>query len=336
MRARWATVVGRLLAISLPSALLGIAALEGILRLTGYTPHYMNADTFVASPDPDLVFALRPGFRGPYAGVQVTVDAQGRRGRDLAGAGDGATRITFIGDSVTFGQGVADDATLPEQVAARSRAKLGAPVEVVNLGVPGYDTCQERRAFERSLERFRPRAAVLVYVENDTEPSSIVVKDGTIVPADVRSGTYGDLMAFLRKESRAYNLVWSNWQVIKGRGGSLEQYAGRMAERFRDDYPGWRRSRDCLAALGALARRHSVRLLVIPFPPPVGLRVEPYPFAPYVRAVCEAAVAAGAECLDVVPALRDPALVLTVSHVERHPSAAVHARVADEITKRLP
>ena len=72
-------------------------------------------------------------------------------------------------------------------------------------------------------------------------------------------------------------------------------------------------------------------MIVIPFPVLDGLDQEPYPYADYIKAVCDAALGEGAECLDVAPALKDTAIRLTVSQVENHPSADVLAQVAETL-----
>jgi hypothetical protein len=75
---------------------------------------------------------------------------------------------------------------------------------------------------------------------------------------------------------------------------------------------------------------------VIPFPELRGLKESPYPFEGYVRAVCEAARAEGAACVDVVPALEHPTYPLRVSSVDPHPSAEVYRRIAEFVAPTLP
>jgi hypothetical protein len=322
--------------IALPALALFALVLEIVLRAGGYVPYYLSAAAFVPSGNPALLYALRPNFQGLYAGNWVSINSEGLRGRELAQEGTLLFRVALLGDSVAFGQGVDEDRTLPAQLAVRLQRKLGSHAEVANLGVPGYDTCQELLRFREAAARLKPRVAILLYLDNDTEASLITVKDSAVISADVRTGLIGGFMAAMRKHSYAYNLVWSNWQIVKRRPSTVREYGEIVAQRFGADSPGWRRSKACFAELVSLARAQSIRLIVIPFPPMPGLRERPYPFEPYISAVCGEARRAGVECLDVVSALQDPGLRLAVSHIEGHPSAEVYARVAEQVAKMLP
>src|SRR5262249_33386146 len=154
-----------------------------------------------------------------------------------------AVRFVIIGDSVAFGQGVGEGETLSQQLQSRLSSKLDSPVEVVNLGVPGYDTCQELWAFKERALPLHPKAGILVYVDNDTDPPVFQVKGDRVISPDVRTGLYGDFMAALRKHSSAYNLLWTRWQVLKAGTLSVKRYAEVLTRKFSDDNPRWQRSK---------------------------------------------------------------------------------------------
>src|SRR6185295_13051929 len=72
----------------------------------------------------------------------VVTSSLGFRGREHAvPKPPGAFRILGLGDSFTFGRHAPDEVYL-ELLEARLRAR-GFPVDVINAGVPGYDTAQE-------------------------------------------------------------------------------------------------------------------------------------------------------------------------------------------------
>lgn len=327
--------IRQILLITVPTMIFSAIMLEGLLRAFGYVPYFLNRHAFIPSYDQATVYTLKPGFRGYYAGNIISVNSQGFRGDEIDQNDTSALRIAIIGDSVAFGQGVAEDETLSELLETRLQDKTGDRVEVVNLGVPGYDTCQELQRFEQNMERIKPQVAVLVYYLNDTEESLITVKDGIVISSDIRTGLIGNIMAAARKSSYAYNLIWTNWQVIKHRLSGSADYKTVVARRFNDDYRGWQRSRECLAALASLTKLQSIRLVVIPFPPMSALREKPYPFSHYISSICEEALINNVECLDIVPAIRDRSLRLIISHIETHPSPDVYARVAEQIEEVL-
>jgi hypothetical protein len=325
------------LRLTAPTVILFFVASEGLLRILGYTPYFLDARAFIPSPSAEILYELRPGFRGLYAGVPISINSQGFRGRELSVEDDAsALRIVVVGDSIAFGQGVSEQETLSEQLGDRLRRKLSVPVEAVNLGVPGYDTCQEHLRFERYGLPLRPRAVLLVYYENDTDPPVFQVSEGTVISPDVRTGFLHDLAAIARRHSAAYNFVWTRWQVLRRPALSVDAYQKLLAEKFDEDNPRWQRSKTCLADLVSLAREHSMKIVVIPFPVLSGLQEEPYPLGAYIRTVCDAARETGAECLDIVHLLRQPGMPLSISNVETHPSAEVYIAIAEELVKMLP
>ncbi len=124
--------------ISVPGLIIGLLAIEGLLRLVGYTPYYLTSDAFVPSQNAQVSYELRPGFSGLYAGVPISVNLQGFRGRDPSNQNETPMyRVVVVGDSIAFGQGVGERETLSDQLAVQLQRKIDSPVEVVNLGVPG-------------------------------------------------------------------------------------------------------------------------------------------------------------------------------------------------------
>lgn len=79
-------------------------------------------------------------------------------------------RIACLGDSYTFGQGVrAADAftTLVEERLNELSGPGGRSFEVLNFGVCGYSTRQERLLYEHVASRFRPNLVLVVMHHND-------------------------------------------------------------------------------------------------------------------------------------------------------------------------
>ncbi len=120
---------------------------EGVLRLVKpvsgagdlYLPREEPQPLFVADPVTGWIPRPAATIRGVRArdgrviyDATYTLDADGRR---ITPGGDGpGDTILFLGDSFTFGDGVADADTLP----ARFAAATGGAFHVVNLGVSAY------------------------------------------------------------------------------------------------------------------------------------------------------------------------------------------------------
>ena len=328
-------LIRNLFLVSVPAVAAILLLLEGALRMGGYVPWYLDGRALAPSPNPGIVYELRPGFSGLYAAVPIVINSQGFRGKELSKE-QPRFRVVVVGDSIAFGQGVHDDETLAEQLGARLQKKMGSSVDVINLGVPGYNTCQEYLSFKEHVLPLRPQAAVLVYVDNDVDPPPFSVRGDTVISPDVRTGLWGELTAAARKSSAAYNLAWTRFQLLKGTTYTIDQYREMVTRRFDSANPSWGRSKACLAEMISLARAKSIRMVVIPFPVLRGIQIKPYPFAVYTKVICDAARTHGAECLDVVPDLQDLEIRLTVSRTEQHPSADVYRTIAEPIAAILP
>ncbi len=322
--------------LTLPTFVVLGLLFEVFLRGWGYVPYYLEGSAFVASHDAHTVYELRPGFHGLYAGVPISINSSGFRGDESDPVNTRqALRIAVVGDSVAFGQGVREDQTLAVQIKKKLGARQDRGVEVTNLAVPAYNTCQEYWRFKDRGLSLKPQVVVLVYVSNDTDPPTLQVIGDRVISPDVKTGVVGDAMASLRKRSYAYNLAWTRWQLVKAGGSHLDDYRLALEKSFDESSAGWQASKACLSDLASLTHSNGIRLIVIPFPVLGGFDQKPYLFHKYIATVCNAATAAGAECLDVVPAIGEAKIPLTVSAVEQHPSAQVFEQVAELVARIL-
>jgi lysophospholipase L1-like esterase len=154
------------------SALL-LAAAECCVRLARCAPpksdppplEFVNADFgsgFPIERDETLFWRLRAD--GAIPNGTETINHEGYRGPSVERPKPGGTRrILCIGDSSTFGIGVAEDATYARRLE-RWLASSPTRWEVVNVGVPGYTSFQ--------MARFVATRA------RDLEPDVIVVYAG--------------------------------------------------------------------------------------------------------------------------------------------------------------
>lgn len=176
MRKRSASLRVRL-AIGGSALLVGVLGLEGILRLARYDPLGRvlgGRDLFLQeSPDPILGYELTPRAQGFAWGCNVRINSLGMRDREYSlKKPAGTKRILVLGDSITFGNFLPLDATYPKRLEASCRL-AGRRVEVLNLGVGGYDTLQEVAFLERRGLVCEPDLVVVGYCMNDTDMRSV-------------------------------------------------------------------------------------------------------------------------------------------------------------------
>jgi lysophospholipase L1-like esterase len=122
--------------------------------------------------DPELFWRLVPRTRlpvesWPFFGI-ISNGQSLREDHEIAlEKPKGQTRILFLGDSCTFGYGVARDQTFVEVAESLIREKYGRPVEFINAGVPGYTAFQGWRYLVTQGLEYQPDLVVLTFGMNE-------------------------------------------------------------------------------------------------------------------------------------------------------------------------
>jgi lysophospholipase L1-like esterase len=114
------------------------------------------------------------------------VDARGFRYCGEPGVSGGSSirglkKILILGDSVTFGFGVACEETFPwllEAILNHSGLPENEPVEVINSGVSGYSTYNELQLYRGRGRQSDPDLVVLALVLNDVANPRLHWSDG--------------------------------------------------------------------------------------------------------------------------------------------------------------
>ncbi len=155
------------------SILFLLAALELGLRVAGYNPlgiHAYSDRAALVQPaqrEPKRIYEGVPLASGHAWGTDVQLNAYGLRDREYALEKPlGTRRIVVLGDSITFGNHIAQHETYVEQLEA-IYAKKDAPVEVINLGFGGYDPLQEVATLADVGLQFQPDLVIVGFCVND-------------------------------------------------------------------------------------------------------------------------------------------------------------------------
>lgn len=144
-------------------------------------------------PDPRLIYAPIPGARRTVRRAgrveEVRLDSRGLRGDEPRPRDEVGRRILVLGDSMTFGHGVAEEEAFPAVLETRlESAGETLPVEVVNAGVKGYGTDQIFRLFVERLIDLSPDVVVwAAYVNDgfdDVRRPLYRLEEGELVPLD--------------------------------------------------------------------------------------------------------------------------------------------------------
>jgi lysophospholipase L1-like esterase len=133
-------------------------AIAGLLE---WVARALNPFGYVRSASHELVYELRPDWRGEH-------NADGQRDRRHPRAKPAGTfRVVGLGDSYSYGMGVPAAKTFLAVAEELLSARSPAPVDVINFGVPGYNTGMEAALLERVARDWEPDLAVVQFCRND-------------------------------------------------------------------------------------------------------------------------------------------------------------------------
>jgi lysophospholipase L1-like esterase len=238
----------------------------------------------------------------------------------------GVRRIAVIGDSYTFGYGV----DFAEIFSKRLEEKLngsGQPYEVINFGVPGYNTTLELATLRESAAQFKPDLVIVGYVLNDTEiqnrrKDTAGSKGGTSIinAAHLALKDISMLYYFLAPKLGA--LAGALFNARYAVGGTKE-----IIRSFEDDAPGWIESRNALLGIAEEARAIGAPTLVVVFP----MMVDSYPLAAAHNRITAFCREHGIAVLDLMSTLEGRKVSEMIVVLDGHPNGRMHRIFADRI-----
>jgi len=283
-----------------------VAALEITVRIAGLvqldsgvaTPHqnaFHAAGMFVSDDDAALSFRNRPLAVTEIDGVEYRHDERGWRmlpgpETDAAAAVTAAAvPVAFLGDSTTYGLGLAAGDTLPAQVAR----VLGGAILPLDLGVCGYGTGQEAELYAAEREHLKGvPLVVLVVFPNDFAPGTfrydeqlkLMHLDPTPLPGAVKDVLW---------RSALYRWVVSGWADRRRDAGDFSPL----------DPAHWPPVLDAVKRLSELVAADGRRLLVAHLP--AMERLDPYLFEQPVQALAQFCAREKIDYVDLLPAFLD-------------------------------
>ena len=189
----------------------------------------------------------------------------GRSDRSRTESDPNRYRIAVIGDSFTFGNGVAE----PDRFSNLLQGFLGPQYEVLNFGHPGNNMPDHLVELEQVLT-FKPDFVLLQLYENDFETPGMTVhrpQDYPLLPLDLDRRMAGS--------SLLYRLAIDHWNQLQEAAGLAEGYTSYMARHLRDpNAPDARESFGMVWQFIERARAAGVPSGGVLFPALYGLRPE--------------------------------------------------------------
>jgi len=241
---------------------LTLALCEALVRLVGLAPDLLPLEittgnaTFLVSANPRLGWVPKPG--------SADVNADGYRDRAFAvEKPPGTFRVAALGDSVTFGACVTSRDETFAKVAERGLDGFLGGVEVMNLGVPGYDTVQEVELLKERGLRYAPDLVLVGVCLNDFEP---VAGAGPMAVLAESGTARGRLSAGVRRRlmlsSHLFRLVYARASASVGARDAGDGTASPRPHRGMAGSP----VEEGLAELAALSAQHGFAVAIVLFP----------------------------------------------------------------------
>jgi lysophospholipase L1-like esterase len=187
-------------------------------------------------PPPHASFRMR--------GHEIRTNSLGMRDVEPPAPGDpGGRRLLFLGDSVTFGQGVAYEDSFPVRLR---KALAGTRTRVNVAAVPGWNSESELAFLEAQAERLAPDHVVLLYVVNDREPIAELRRERAAA-SGLRERLYRTAVLRSRLVEWAAFVYRSRFPHIDNTGlqavVQVKEEVASYGEPFAPADPGWLRSR---------------------------------------------------------------------------------------------
>jgi lysophospholipase L1-like esterase len=338
------TLVGNLV-LSMGSVLIMLALAEGISSLMIPAPITWRDPQEIYNHDPLLGHALAPGQNSFTHSFPVVTNSYGFRDREYPLIPQaGTVRILCLGDSLTFGDGVAVEDTYPKQLETMLNVMGKHQYEVINTGVPSYDTWQEVTFFKTKGVQFEPRIVVLGFYGNDIVPRPAVIKTSLSGEGTLRRKGFGgflpDGMVHLLKGSRFLLL-------LKDRVGKLVDSTKPSSEHLHqqallDGLPdefveqGWQEVEASLLQMVELQKTREFRFLIVTFPMAEQLMRE-HPQAQYQARLKSIADKLDIPFIDLKPVFQREFRDFGSLFIEwdGHPNPKAHRLAAEEIARVL-
>jgi lysophospholipase L1-like esterase len=237
----------------------------------------------------------------------------------------GVIRILILGDSLTYGQGVADNEMYPRRLAELA----GPQVEIITLARRGWSTGDELIALRQQGLAYDPDIVVVGAVTNDPEP-----------PASEPNGRQPEWKMFTctRLDLDVFRFLDYQINRLGGQLGLRYSYMAWELDLYDLDKPYWSPWQQTVRQFGELLESRGILAFAFTLPSPVDPQSEEY--RQKYRLLAQEFTDARFQTVDLWPMYtREFASVphksLWAFPNDGHPSSELHAFYAREIWKVL-
>lgn len=305
--------------------------------LLAYSERDCDPAVFRKSDFPDQIYEYAPSrtfhfyfgdrhLHKKIRAVETTINSHGFRGPEIEEKNESnKLRIMVLGDSFSFGAGVADGLEFVRLVEKDWNGNGAFPgeVEFINASVGGYNTTQAVATLLRHRERYRPDMVWLfISLEDTFDWGTVVVReDGTLF----RPGA--PFRFRIRRAMRhASGIIW--WLDYAERYRRGDTYIPSLFHPGFAGYQEWKKALQHYAdAVGSPERS-------LVFIAPAIWKLKRYPWKHIHEHIQAEAESLGLICVDLFPAVEGQDMSRLWCHpLDLHPNTEAHGRFADFILR---
>ena len=299
---------------------------------------------YVNAPSSNIEFKYDNNPRGYFNdnnAVYHKTNSLGFRGEEYTEEKDeNTTRIAFIGDSFTFGEGVKDSDIFSNKLIEKlnSLNSKENTYESYNFGVGGYNTEQSVFLFKNLVHTLKPDIVFLGYTLNDAESKLFYVnKNANSVERRAREANIHeglpdskppDTLPYIFRTTKLLWQVTNNHKIT-------EQTIDYYKKLYDENNKNWRTTQNSLREFSEICKEKQIKCYFIMFPLLFELN-ENYPFHEIHSKVKAEIESKDIPIIDVLPSLLGKEYKnLWVHFTDQHPNELVHEIVAELLFKEL-
>lgn len=259
--------LGRLAGLVLIQLVVVLALLEVVARIfdplgVSYYPETARYFDTLLLEEP-IGYRHRPGLQGTFYGAPVSINALGLRDREVGDKAAGEYRVLVLGDSVPFGIGVRYEESFPYRLEVLLNERHpGRRFRTLNLGVPSYNTEQERIQLETLGLPLRPDAAILLFSSNDIMPKLWVFEKRARWYVNAVQRSYAGSLLFVLARTVSQRLG-SALPPAAREESPLSEYRGVAIGEYRADSPRWLAIDRALSGIYATLKPRGIPFLLL-------------------------------------------------------------------------
>jgi len=240
---------------------------------------------------------------------------------------DGIIRIGILGDSITFGAGIANTEDRFSNILQKNLGESGINAEVYNLGVPGLDSHEEIKLYQ-DLSYLNFDIVVWQYFLNDIQPED----KGEPAKIISKNAYANDFMRWLTENSTFFDFLY--WRFSSKYSTTFDQLGTHYLSMYSDESALKSHEEELSKFIGEL-RGQDKKIIVIIFPF-IELLGPNYPATEAHNKLQHFFKSQDIQAIDLLDNLKSENWKdLVASKFDTHPNEKVHMLAAEKLYEKV-